>query len=92
MPIAEPAQARDIEAGQALAEKHCASCHAITTTGESPHKNAPSFRDVAGRYPVETLAEALAEGITVGHEDMPEFTFTPEEIDDLLSYLASLKQ
>lgn len=86
------AQAQDIEVGKALAQEHCASCHAVTETGNSPHEDAPPFREVVTRYPVENLAEAFAEGITVGHQAMPEFVLTPEQIDDLLSYLNSLKQ
>jgi mono/diheme cytochrome c family protein len=37
------------------------------------------------------LAEAMAEGLVIGHGPMPEFTFTPEEIDDLLAYLHSVQ-
>jgi cytochrome c len=51
---------------------------------------APPFRDLPKRYPVDHLAEALAEGIVTGHPAMPEFTFTPREIEALLSYLSSL--
>jgi hypothetical protein len=42
------------------------------------------------RYPVDHLAEALAEGIVVGHPMMPQFTFDPPEIDALLTYIESL--
>ena len=42
------------------------------------------------RYPVEHLAEALAEGIVVGHPLMPEVSFDPPEIDALLTYVESL--
>jgi mono/diheme cytochrome c family protein len=51
---------------------------------------APPFRDLAKRYPVENLAEALAEGIVTGHPAMPRFTFEPREIDALLAYISSL--
>jgi hypothetical protein len=51
---------------------------------------APPFRVLPERYPVEQLAEALAEGIVTGHPMMPEFTFDPREINALLSYLQSL--
>lgn len=51
---------------------------------------APPFRDLPKRYPVENLAEALAEGIVTGHPAMPRFTFDPPEIDALLTYIASL--
>jgi hypothetical protein len=52
---------------------------------------APPFGDLSKRYPIETLGEALAEGIVVGHPAMPHFTFEPREIDALLAYIASLK-
>jgi mono/diheme cytochrome c family protein len=45
-----------------------------------------TFRE---RWPVEHLAEALAEGIMVGHEEMPEFRMTTSEIDAFLAYLES---
>ena len=34
---------------------------------------APPFRDLPKRYPVENLAEALAEGIVTGHPARPRF-------------------
>ena len=46
-------------------------------------------------YPIENLAEAFAEGIGVGHSgdvQMPEFVLSPDEIDDLLTYLATLQE
>jgi len=43
------------------------------------------------RYPVETLGEALAEGIYTGHADMPAFQLDPDQIHDLLSYLKTLE-
>jgi hypothetical protein len=64
--------------------------HVIATQGESPVAIAPPFRVLPQRYPVEHLAEALAEGIVVGHPLMPEFTFDPPEIDALLTYIESL--
>ena len=78
------------ERGQAIAEKQCARCHAVGLTGTSPMGLAPPFRDLSQRYPIETLAEALAEGIMTGHPAMPHFTFHPREIDALLTYIDSL--
>lgn len=77
--------------GEALLTKNCARCHAIGVTGESQHEKAPPFRQVVTRYPIDNLAEALAEGIVSGHADMPEFVFEPGEIDAILSYLADVK-
>lgn len=76
--------------GEALAQKHCARCHAIGETGESPMQPAPPFRDLSKRYPVEALEEALAEGIVVGHSAMPKFTFEPPEINALLNFISAL--
>jgi mono/diheme cytochrome c family protein len=76
--------------GRAIAETKCARCHAIGVEGQSPVALAPPFRVLPQRYPVEHLAEALAEGIVVGHPMMPEFTLQPPEIDALLTYIGSL--
>ena len=77
--------------GKAYARLNCARCHAIERTGESPFSPAPPFRTLHQRYPVETLGEALAEGINTGHPAMPEFRLDPDEIHDLLSYLKTLE-
>jgi mono/diheme cytochrome c family protein len=77
--------------GEAILQKNCARCHAIGTTGKSTHPQAPPFREVVKRYPVEDLEESLAEGIVSGHADMPEFTFAPDEINAIVAYLNDLK-
>jgi len=77
--------------GRAYARAHCARCHAIGRSGESPFKPAPPFRSLHLRYPIETLGEALAEGIVTGHPAMPQFELAPPQINDLLSYLKSLE-
>jgi len=86
------AQSSDIDRGKAILQKKCARCHALRMTDQSHHPEAPPFRDVVKRYPVEYLAEALAEGIVSGHPDMPEFVFEPDEINAILAYLDSLKR
>lgn len=89
-PAAAQGQA-DIAAGRKLAEQHCSRCHAVGNEGQSLMEGAPPLRDLKLRYPVEDLAEALAEGIVTAHPQMPVFTFSAEEIDDLLAYLDSLE-
>ena len=86
----ESAAAGDIAAGSAFAQEYCARCHAVGPTGESPLADAPHFRDFQKKWPLESLEEALGEGIVVGHPDMPQFELEPEQINDLLAYLASL--
>ena len=78
--------------GKAFARANCAGCHAIDRGSDSPLKIAPPLRNLHQRYPIETLAEALAEGIYTGHADMPAFELNPNQIHDLLSYLKTLEQ
>ena len=78
--------------GEALLAANCARCHAIGRTGSSPHPDAPPFRELSRKYPIDGLAEALAEGIFVGHPDMPEFVFEADDVGAILAYLASIQE
>ena len=80
------------EQGRALAEKKCARCHAIGRTGDSAHEDAPPFRTIGGKYPVENLEEAFAEGIVVGHHDMPQFELAPDRISALLAHIEAVSR
>jgi mono/diheme cytochrome c family protein len=87
--------ASSTERGRLYAQTNCATCHAIGETGDSPYAPAPPFRSLSENYPIENLAEAFAEGIGVGHGgdvQMPEFVMSPDEIDDLLTYLATVQE
>lgn len=84
----DPAQ---IAEGKRIAETHCSLCHATGTSGQSPRKEAPLFRNLGQRYALDDLQEALAEGIAVGHPDMPQFEFSPEQGDALIAYLKSIQ-
>jgi mono/diheme cytochrome c family protein len=85
------AQQAAIQRGANLARNNCAKCHAIDKLSPSPLVIAPPFRDLHKRYPVESLAEALAEGIVTGHPTMPEFRFPPDQINDFIAFLRSLE-
>lgn len=94
-PAAAPqaaAAAASVESGRHLAQIYCAGCHAIGETGESTHPMSPPFRELSRQYPVNSLEEAFAEGVLVGHPDMPEFRLEPEQIDDLLAYIQSIQE
>jgi cytochrome c len=81
----------DQQRGKTFALNNCARCHSIDRVTPSPLKIAPPFRTLHTRYPVETLAEALAEGIQTGHPTMPEFQLDPDQIHDLLAYMKTLE-
>jgi len=92
MAAMRPAIAQDLKAGEALLAKNCGSCHAVGRNGDSPRKEAPAFRTLGKRYPIESLEEALGEGIMSGHPDMPEFTFDADEVGAIIAYLKSIQQ
>ena len=90
----QPASAsvqKDIAAGRTLAKARCSACHAVGAQGASPLAKAPHFRELGRHYPLDNLAEALAEGIVAGHPDMPSDPWEPEEIDRLIAYLKSIQ-
>lgn len=78
--------------GLTLATANCARCHAIDKVSPSPLKLAPPLRELHNRYPVESLEEALGEGIVTGHQNMPEFRLDPGQVGDLISYLKWLER
>ncbi|GIL01180.1 MAG: hypothetical protein BroJett030_10790 [Alphaproteobacteria bacterium] len=86
------ADAQDVDHGRVLVELNCSPCHAIDASGDSPHADAPPFRVLGERYPIDALEEAFVEGIVTGHPDMPEFTATPEQIADIIAYIESIQQ
>jgi len=85
------AQSGRVQRGFTFAQTNCSQCHAIGRFGESPIPEAPPFRTLHTRYPIEDLAEAFAEGITTGHPSMPQFQLDPAQINDLLAYLQSVQ-
>ena len=84
----------DVKAGAALARQHCASCHAIAGTGPSANPAARPFRGITKDWPADSIAEALAEGIRIGHGTRPmlDIDLSIEEIADLVAYLGSVQR
>jgi mono/diheme cytochrome c family protein len=86
------AQDARAQRGRVFAQTNCAKCHAIGPVGESPLRIAPPFRTLHTRYPIDNLAEALAEGIVTGHPTMPQFQLDVAQINDLLAYMKTLER
>jgi cytochrome c len=85
------ADASSVEQGRRLARLYCSRCHSIDKVSPSPLSIAPPFRKLHERYPVETLQEALGEGIVTGHPSMPEFRFDADQVGDFIAFLKSLE-
>ena len=91
--VASPARAADDpKRGEELLRRDCGPCHAVGKTGDSPRKEAPAFRTLSQRYPIEQLEESLGEGIMSGHPDMPEFSFDADDVGAIIAYLKSIQQ
>jgi cytochrome c len=88
----QPAMGQNLKRGEELLTRSCASCHAVGRNGESPQKSAPAFRTLGKLYPIESLEEALGEGIMSGHPDMPEFSFDASDVSAIIAYLKSIQQ
>ena len=80
-----------VDKGEVLVRKNCSPCHAIGKKGDSPHKEAPPLRTLSAKYPIDDLAESLAEGIVSGHPDMPIFVFGPHDVEAVIQYLESIQ-
>jgi cytochrome c len=80
-----------VREGRALVQTNCAACHAIGRKGASPNREAPPFRRLSARYPIEQLQESLVEGILVGHPAMPSFEFSADEADRIIAYIRSVQ-
>lgn len=90
--MAAPPPAPDaVREGRALVQTNCAACHAIGRKGASPNREAPPFRRLSARYPIEQLQESLVEGILVGHPAMPDFEFSADEADRIIAYIRSVQ-
>ena len=80
------------EAGRALLQEHCASCHAIGKTGDSPRAGAPPFRTLARSYDLDEFPRQLQRGVLSGHPDMPEFRFREDDARAAGVYLRSIQE
>ncbi len=87
-----PASASELaDQGQALAQRLCASCHAIGRGERSPIPVAPAFRRIEPRVDLEQMIERLQDGLVAGHPEMPVFILKDDEARALVAYMKSLR-
>lgn len=91
--IASSTFAQDsVEHGRALVAQYCSGCHAVGAEGESPNLQAPPFRALSERYPIDALEETFVDAINTGHPEMPVFEASPEQIGAILDYIAEVME
>jgi len=81
-----------LKRGETLLTRDCARCHAVGRTGPSAKKEAPEFRTLARRYPIDSLEETLGEGTMSGHPDMPQMSYDADDVSAIIAYLKSIQQ
>ena len=91
-PSPSPSPSPSALRGRAFAATNCARCHSIDKVTASRLSIAPPFRSLHNRYAVESLEEALVEGIVTGHPTMPEFQLDPDQVADFINFLKTLEQ
>ncbi len=89
MLCAGPAAAVDIKAGRMLATTWCAQCHVVENDQYNASADVPSFEGIANRSDFD--AEKIQAFLVDPHPVMPNMSLTRIEIEDLVAYIASLK-
>jgi len=77
-------------AGHRLAEAWCTECHAIEAAPTRQATAAPDFADIANRS--STTALSLKVFLRTNHPSMPNIVIAPDQSDDLVNYILSLKR
>jgi cytochrome c len=87
---AEQSARADKSTGKVLAEQRCSQCHGVKRGEKSPYAAVPSFSDVADE---PSLTEyTLRVFLRTPHPTMPNLIIKPDEMDDIVSYIVSLKR
>jgi len=77
-------------AGHRLAEAWCKECHAIDAATAGTRKGPPDFVAIANR--TSTTALSLKVFLQTSHPTMPNIIVKPDQADDLVNYILSLKR
>jgi cytochrome c len=85
------AQESDVAAGHAFARNACQPCHAVEAEQRTPRRIVigPAFRDVANTSGM--TATAIRVFLRTSHPKMPNLILTPEETEDVVAYILSLR-
>lgn len=76
-------------AGEELANRKCASCHAIGAEGASKLVKATAFREFVAKTPSDKMQSGLEAALKKGHFAFP--PLKPAEIQDLVAYLETVR-
>ena len=75
--------------GEALSQSWCSECHAVKPDQSSANPAAPRFLDVAAEPSITEYS--LRAFLKTPHPTMPNIMIKPDDMDDIVSYILSLK-
>ena len=90
VPTTDALDIGDARKGLSYARKVCAQCHNVSRSdAASPNSQAPTFRQVANTPGMSVTA--LTVWSRSSHPTMPNLIIEPNDMDDLIAYILSLK-
>ena len=88
--ITKVVEVGDAGQGLAYAQKTCSGCHNVLRTGAaSPNKDAPPFKQIANTPGMSITA--LTVWSRTSHPTMPNLMIPPNDMDNLITYIMSLR-
>ena len=86
--MASPATADPLP-GKHMALQWCSECHAVAENDTSANPKAPPFPKLAAQPSITEYSLRVL--LRTPHETMPNLILKPDEADELISYIMSLK-
>jgi mono/diheme cytochrome c family protein len=75
--------------GETLSQSWCSQCHAVKPNQSSTNPAAPRFADLAAEPSITEYS--LRVFLKTPHPTMPNIIIKPDDMDDIVSYILSLK-
>jgi len=82
--------AGDPQAGRAYALKNCVNCHMVSPSQSPSVRTAPSFQAIADMQ--STTEMSLHAFLTTTHPRMPNYIVPPNNGQDVVAYILSLRK
>jgi mono/diheme cytochrome c family protein len=79
----------DAARGQVLAEQWCSQCHGVHPSETSANPKSPTFPAIAAEASITETS--LRVFLQTPHSTMPNLILKPDDMDDIVEYLLSLK-
>jgi mono/diheme cytochrome c family protein len=79
----------DAARGQVLAEQWCSQCHGVHPNEASANPKSPTFPAIAAEASI--TENSLRVFLRTPHSTMPNIMLKPDDTDDIVEYLLSLK-